>query len=306
MINLGSVVTVALIGADGMLAMMIRSKVPETVELLLYDLPDFDITSYKKVSVALSESQPDIIINCAAYTQVDACETNQDIAFSVNGSGPGFLADVAKNLGALLIHISTDFVFSGEKEEPYLEDDEISPLSVYGASKAQGEKSITDSGLQTFYIIRTSWLYGSYGSNFVETIARLASERDDLGIVSDQIGSPTFTGDLANLVWIFVKKHLTARNVVPYGIYHYSNEGSCSWYEFAQEIISHLKRMTVPLQLEKLRAISTEEYPLPAKRPAYSVLSKKKTSEVIDIAVPFWRDSLAQYMELRGKQGLKS
>lgn len=301
MIDLGSAVKVALVGADGMLAMMIRSKVPETVELLLYDLPDFDITSYQNVSVALSESQPDIIINCAAYTQVDACETNQDIAFSVNGSGPGFLAGIASNLGALLIHISTDFVFSGEKEKPYLEDDEVNSLSVYGSSKAQGEKSITDSGLQTFYIIRTSWLYGPYGSNFVETIARLASERDDLGIVDDQIGSPTFTGDLANLVWIFIKKHLSGRNAVPYGIYHYSNEGSCSWYEFAQEIISHLKRRTVPLQLKQLRPISTEEYPLPAKRPAYSVLSKKKTLEAIDITVPFWRDSLAQYMELREK-----
>lgn len=290
---------VALIGADGMLAKMVRCQTPASIDLRQYDLPDFDITDYEQISRILGESQPDIIINCAAYTQVDACEKNQDTALSVNGSGPGNLADVANKIGALLVHISTDFIFSGEKQEPYLEDDETKPLSVYGSSKLKGEEAIITSGLQAYYIIRTSWLYGPFGPNFVETIARLAGERESLGVVDDQIGSPTLTEDLADLIWMFVDKYLIGEDIAPYGIYHYSNEGSCSWYEFAKEIINYLRQGSVPLPLEVLNPISTADYPLPAKRPAYSVLSKQKISTAISIAIPEWQKSLAKYMRSR-------
>ncbi|MDT8422986.1 MAG: dTDP-4-dehydrorhamnose reductase [Desulfuromonadales bacterium] len=283
---------VALIGAQGMLASQVRALAPVEVEIHCFDLPEFDLTDAAAVATTLASLQPQIIINCAAFTNVDGCESNAPLAFLVNGEGPGHLAAAAKQIGSTLVHISTDYVFAGTKNEPYEVDDAPDPQSIYGQSKLAGEQAILNSGLEHYFMVRTSWLYGPDGNNFVETILRLAGERDDLGIVSDQIGSPTYTGDLAEALW-----RLLATD--DYGVYHFSNHGECSWYEFAREIIAQAKLCGLPLKLKTLRPIRTEDYPLPARRPAYSLLSKDRYLQVTGASIPFWRDSLQRYFAIR-------
>ncbi len=294
---------IAIIGANGMLASMLREIAPESLDLHLFDLPDFDITDAEQVSVTLGLLKPAVVINCAAFTQVDACETRHALAFKVNGDGPGNLAIVAKNIDALLVHISTDFVFSGDSTVPYGEDDTPSPVSVYGQSKLQGEQAIIDSGLTNYYTIRTSWLYGPNGSNFVETIIRLANEREELGIVADQTGTPTYTGDLADAIWqlILPKTSHSSPVTAPHGIYHYSNQGVCTWYDFASEIVQYLRETNVPLKVKQIKPITTDEYPVPAERPVYSVMSKEKVIAATGIHVPSWRESLQKYLKSRAK-----
>ena len=294
---------IAIIGASGMLASMLRATVPETLDLHLYDLPDFNITDAKQVNAVLGELQPDVIINCAAFTQVDTCETQRELAFAVNGQGPANLAAAAKNVGAVLVHISTDFVFSGDANTPYHEEAATDPLSVYGASKLQGEQAIVNSGLTEYYIVRTSWLYGPNGPNFVETIIRLATEREELGIVADQTGTPTYTADLANAIWALIVPVTRHPSPIPapYGIYHYSNDGVCSWYDFACEIVSQLRDDNVSLKVKKIKPITTDEYPVPAKRPAYSVMSKEKIVAATGMNIPLWQESLKTYLNNRVK-----
>jgi len=296
-----SQVKIAIIGANGMLASILRSTAPKTLGLCLYDLPDFDITDVEQVDTILSELQPEVVVNCAAFTHVDNCETHQELAFAVNGQGPANLASVAKKVGAVLVHISTDFVFSGDASSPYYEDAKTNPLSVYGASKLQGEQAIVDSGLIEYYIVRTSWLYGPNGQNFVETIIRLATEREELGIVADQTGTPTYTVDLANAIWILLSSatsHLPSVTV-PYGFYHYSNDGVCTWYDFACEIVSQLKDDNISLKVKQIKSITTDEYPVPARRPAYSVMSKEKIVAATGMNIPPWQESLKEYLKGR-------
>jgi len=292
---------IAVIGANGMLASMLCDSAPESVTLYRFDLPELDITDGEQVSKTLTAVNPDVVINCAAFTQVDACETQRETAFQVNGEGPGHLATVARKIGAVLVHISTDFVFSGAGTIPYVEDDITEPISAYGESKLQGEQAILASGLSDYYIVRTSWLYGPNGSNFVETIIRLANEREELGIVVDQIGTPTYTADLANAIWTLVNTVTNNSSPVtaPYGIYHYSNSGVCSWYEFACAIVEQLRNDNVPLKIKELKPITTAEYPLSAERPSYSVLSKEKYVQVTGEEVPDWRYSLGVYLQGR-------
>ena len=259
----------ALIGANGMLAQGIKAIVPASFDLIELDLPDFDITRQDQVMSMIKPLAPDVIINCAAYTHVDGCETHEALAFSVNGEGPGYLAQAALAVGAVLVHISTDYVFSGDKTEPYVEDDLTGPVSAYGRSKLMGEKSILSSGLLHYFILRTSWLYGMRGKNFVETILRLAAG-EELRVVSDQQGSPTYTEDLANAIFV-----LLGSKSQP-GVYHLSNTGSCSWYEFAVEIVQQARENQLPVKVDRVIPIRTADYPLPAKRPAYSVFSKQK------------------------------
>jgi len=288
---------IAIIGANGMLASMLRARIPEMVELHLFDLPAFDITDIGQVREILIALAPDIVINCAAFTQVDVCETQRDTAFAVNGDGPGNLAIAVKSIGAILVHISTDFVFSGGAKKPYHEDSITGPLSVYGQSKLRGEQAILSSGLTDYYIIRTSWLYGPNGPNFVETIIRLATEHDELGIVADQTGTPTYTADLADTIWKLTLPMTCHSSPItaPYGIYHYSNSGKCTWHDFACEIIEQLREDGVSLKVQQVKPITTDEYPVPAKRPAYSVLSKEKIVAAIGMSVPPWQESLKKY-----------
>ncbi len=292
---------IAIIGANGMLASMLQTRILEMVEFHLFDLPDFDLTDIEQVRGTLTDLNPDVVINCAAFTQVDACETQSDIAFAVNGDGPGNLAIAVKSIGAILIHISTDFVFAGEVKEPYREDSITGPLSAYGQSKLQGEQTILNSGLTDYYIIRTSWLYGPNGPNFVETIIRLATEHEELGIVADQIGTPTYTADLADAIWKLILPITSHSSLftAPYGFYHYSNDGECTWYDFACEIVRQLREINFPLKVQQIKPITTDEYPVPAKRPAYSVLSKEKIVAATGMIIPLWQESLARYLESR-------
>lgn len=281
----------ALIGANGMLAQMVRRMAPDDFSVHAFGLSELDLTDVAVVRSKLDALRPHLIINCAAYTNVDACESNADLAFSVNGHGPGILARVARELGATLVHISTDYVFSGTATQPYREDDATDPRSVYGHSKLAGEKAIINSGLERYFIIRTSWLYGPGGKNFVETMVRLGRERKELRVVADQFGSPTLTGDLTMAIFELIKCHPTPS----FGIYHFTNAGVCSWHGFAEAILEEARKSGEPIITERVRPISTVEYPLPAPRPAYSVLATNKYQQATGAAVPAWHSSLVHY-----------
>ncbi len=285
---------VALVGADGMLGRMVAALAPANVELISYTLPEFDIADFPTVSAQLHTARPDYIINCAAITDVDGCESQPEAAYGVNGDGPGYLAAVAAQIGATLMHISTDFVFSGTASTPYDESSPTAPVSIYGDSKRQGEIKVETSPLNAYFIVRTSWLYGPWGTNFVETIIRLAHEREILSIISDQVGTPTFSGDLASVIWALLKTD-------HYGMYHYSNTGQCSWYEFACEIVECLQQRDNELKVKQVKPIATKEYPLPAQRPEYSVLSKNKIASATGIIVPSWKWSLRKYLDERNQ-----
>ncbi len=296
-----SQISVALIGANGMLAQAVVAEAPECYQFTNFDLPEFDLTDEMSVHRALGDLQPNVIINCAAYTQVDKAEGNEEIAMRVNGNGPGCLAAAAKKVGAVLVHISTDYVFDGKKTSPYLETDAVCPQSAYGRTKLAGERSVFESGLGEFYILRTSWLYGPGGPNFVETMLRLASERDELRVVDDQRGTPTYTRDLAQAIFSLLRCGPTPRIEASsgFGLYHFSNSGECSWCDFAREIINTAKRRGIDLAVKKLTPIATEEYPLPAKRPAYSVFSKDKFMRQTGLMVRSWEAALVDYFDQR-------
>jgi len=303
-------ITVALVGANGMLAKMVREKAPANCSLHLLDLPDFDMTDAGQVRKAFDGIRPAIILNCAAFTAVDACETQEEQATRVNADGVAILAAAALDLDAVLVHISTDYVFPGTLARPYREDDPVGPLSAYGRSKLKGEQAILASGLEKYFIIRTSWLYGPYGNNFVETILRLAKEREELAIVADQIGSPTYTGDLAEAIFTLLGLPVSGHRSpitghLPFGIYHFANEGGCSWYDFALAIVEEGRSHGLPIKVTAIKPIATEEYPLPAKRPANSVFDKSKFRQTAGTEIPGWRDGLHRYFAVREKNPLR-
>lgn len=281
---------IALIGAKGMLATAIKKHLPAHFSMQSYDLPDFDITDRQQV-LALQQNAPDIILNCAAFTNVDACEEQQQLAMRVNADGPGLLAELAQMIDAVLVHVSTDFVFDGTKTTPYLEDDLPRPLSLYGKSKLAGEQQIKQSGLAKYFIVRTSWLYGAGGNNFVETMIRLATDRSELKVVADQQGTPTWTEDLARAIFALLQTE-------SYGTFHCSNEGDCSWFDFACEIIEQI-RLEQEIKVENILPIPTDGYPLPAERPKYSVMSKQKIKQSTGMAIPLWQESLKAYLKQR-------
>ena len=228
----------------------------------------------------------DIIINCAAYTKVDQAEEDQNQANLINHNAVKELAKISKRNKIKLIHISTDFVFNGHKREPYTEDDKTSPINIYGETKLAGELAIISTMPFNSIIIRTGWVYSEFGNNFVKTILNLATKSNTLDIVSDQIGTPTYAYDLANLILQIVGSESFLENEKPTSIFHYSNEGKSSWYEFAKEIIS-ISGINC-----HLNPINTEDYPLPAKRPKYSILSKKKISQEYALNIHHWKDAL--------------
>lgn len=286
----------ALIGGNGMLARKVRELAPSQYEVVGFDLPEFDLTDRAQVLAEMARLQPEVIINCAAFTNVDGCETQEELANRVNGAGPGYLAEAAQMVGAVLVHISTDYVFAGDKGSPYLETDPTGPLSAYGRSKLAGEEAIAASGLRRYFILRTSWLYGPGGKNFVETMLRLAAERDELRIVADQVGSPTYTGDLTQAIY-----HLLAgmERSGSYGLYHFSNLGETSWHGFAEEIVTQARHQGELLRVERVMPITTSDYPLPAPRPAYSVFSKAKYLAATGASIPDWRESISVYLRER-------
>jgi dTDP-4-dehydrorhamnose reductase len=251
------------------------------------DVGELDITSPEAVHEFLKAQPQNLIINCAAYTAVDRAETEPDKALLVNSTAVKILTEEAQQTGAGFLHISTDFVFDGNKSTPYKEDDYVNPPSVYGKSKLEGEVHALKAGI----VIRTSWLYSVFGNNFLKTILRLGKEHKELGIVFDQTGTPTLAADLASAV-LAITSDLCALPAYPKNeIYHYSNEGVCSWYDFAQEIIQQAGFDCT------VKPIETHEYPAPARRPAYSVLNKKKIKDRFSLYIPHWKESLHACMK---------
>lgn len=266
-------INTVIIGAGGMLGQDLGKVYGGSVKLRHSDL---DITKKNEVMYLLEGLEPSLVINAAAYTNVDGCEDNLELAYDVNGRAPGYIAEACQKIGAKLVHYSTDYVFDGSKKE-YIESDSTNPINVYGKSKLAGERNIA-AFMNDYRIIRTSWLFGHHGRNFVETMLALSKQMDTVKVVNDQFGKPTYTMDLA-------KKTPEIVSMEP-GIYHITNDGICSWYEFAKAIIPNVSQCT------------SQEYPRKAKRPAYSVLKNTKTGPMRP-----WKEALAEYLELRKSGG---
>ncbi|MHB8481852.1 MAG: dTDP-4-dehydrorhamnose reductase [Nitrospiria bacterium] len=273
---------VLLTGSKGMLAHAFFKKKPKEWELWATDVEELDITTLLQVEKSIQQFCPDLIINCAAYTRVDECETKKELAFAVNGAGPANLARAASRAGARLVHFSTDYIFDGTKGTPYIEEDQSNPLNVYGVSKLEGELHIRKN-LENYLIIRTQWLYGEGGPNFVKTILELAKKRDEIKVVNDQWGCPTWTEDLVDTTLELIKKDCT-------GIYQVVNTGECSWYDFACQIIKEAELNT------KVIPCTTAEFPRPAKRPAYSVLSTEKVEMLLRKHLSDWQIALRSFL----------
>ena len=277
---------VLVVGHRGMLGSALMTSLGAAAsgaEVRGADLPEVDITDTRSVEAALDASRPEIVINCAAFTRVDDAESHVDEAVSVNGEGAGNVAAAAAARGTRVVHLSTDFVFDGAKDGPYLETDTPRPLSVYGRSKLEGERRVaraTDDHL----IVRTSWLYGPGGSNFVDTILGLARTKRELTVVTDQRGCPTYTRDLARAIWALCGAD--AR-----GIVHAAGAGSCSWYEFACEIVARS-----PFEAE-VRPVTSEAFRRPAPRPANSVLDTTRLGQLTGYRFPHWTESLSHYLD---------
>jgi dTDP-4-dehydrorhamnose reductase len=275
-------------GANGQLGQSIKSianKYP-TIQFIYTDFYEMDITNIESCTNAFLKYQPQFCINTAAYTAVDKAESEPEKAHLINGLGSENLAKVCKENDTILLHISTDFIFDGTSKKPYLESDLPNPQSVYGQTKLEGEIAIQNTW-EKHFIIRTSWVYSQFGANFMKTMLRLASERDSLSVVSDQIGTPTNAVDLAEVLLTIVKSPIT-HHPSSFGIYNFSNEGVCSWYDFAAAIF-HQKEIKIDLT-----PIPTSAYPTPAKRPAYSVLDKTKIKNTFNIEVNEWKTSLVR------------
>jgi dTDP-4-dehydrorhamnose reductase len=257
------------------------------------DTPQVDITDRGAVERTLGWEKFSLVINAAAYTAVDKAESERDQAFAVNAEGPRYLALACAKRNIPLIHISTDYVFDGAKTSPYIESDALCPMGIYGESKAAGEKAVREA-LETHIILRTSWLYSSHGNNFVKTILRLASEREELKVVADQYGCPTYAADLAAAI-LDIAKQVNSGRSVQWGVYHYCGHGVTTWHEFAQKICE-LGKKHAPMRVKEIKAISTSEYPTPAKRPPYSALDCSKIEKVFGIQARPWQDSLAEML----------
>lgn len=254
------------------------------------DLPHLDITERSSLETAMDAFAPDIIVNAAAYTQVDQAEIDVEKAFSINRDGPALLADICKERGTPLIHISTDYVFDGAKGQPYLESDPVSPIGVYGKSKEAGESEIRKR-LPAHVIIRTSWLYGIHGGNFVKTMIKLGRERESIRVVMDQKGSPTCAEDLAEAIFLVAMKIYRSEGVA-WGTYHYCNAGVISWYEFARKIIAISESYGAFMRVREILPIPTSEYPTRAARPLFSALNCDKIITHFNVWQRPWEDSL--------------
>lgn len=273
-------------GANGQLGNCLRDLAAEYQERYRFfytDVEELDITDAAAIDRYVADNQIQIIINAAAYTAVDKAEDDVDMAYKLNRDAVRNLAEVSKAHDCLLVHISTDYVFSGECCHPYKEDDTPAPKSVYGASKLAGEQAVAEVGCRAI-IIRTSWLYSEYGHNFVKTMLRLGEERKEVSVVCDQIGGPTYAGDLAQAILLCLTANLEKTGMQ---VYHFANEGVISWYDFAKAI------MDISGKTCAVFPIFTGEYPAKAPRPAYSVFNLRKTKTELGISIPYWRDSLA-------------
>ena len=269
-------------GCNGQLGneMMLLEKNYPQHSFFNTDRAELDITGQETVSAFVEANKIDGIVNCAAYTAVDKAESENELCTSLNTEAPAYLAMAAEKRGGWYIHISTDYVFNGSKHTPYIETDTPCPDSVYGSTKLAGELAVSKFCKRTM-IIRTAWLYSTFGNNFVKTMIRLGNERQEIGVVSDQIGTPTYAHDLAVVIMTAIEKGIKP------GVYHFSNEGVCSWYDFTKAI-----HRIAGITTCRVRPLHTSEYPTPATRPPYSVLDKTKIKETYGIEIPYWEESL--------------
>ncbi|MDE1347472.1 dTDP-4-dehydrorhamnose reductase [Vibrio aestuarianus] len=262
----------------------------ENTEVLALDKEHLDITNQDAVNTTVKEFQPTIIINAAAHTAVDKAEEQVELSYAINRDGPKFLAQAAQEIGAVILHISTDYVFEGNKQGEYEETDHTNPQGVYGKSKLAGELAVAKA-CEKHIILRTAWVFGENGNNFVKTMLRLGATRDALSIVGDQFGGPTYAGDIADAL-IHIAKCITKGDEVEYGIYHYSGLPHVSWYEFAEAIFTEAHEQGITTKKTSLTSISTAQYPTPAKRPSNSRLSTKKIKHAFSIIASDWKAAL--------------
>ncbi len=279
-------------GAYGQLGSEIKNRIAEYPgwNFVFTDVDSLDITDETAVNTFFSKNKFDFVINCAAYTAVDKAESDTENAEKVNALAPQILSKAARMAKAKIIHVSTDYVFSGTSCIPYSEEDKVTPIGVYGQTKRRGEENVLRENIDSI-IIRTAWLYSVYGNNFVKTMLRLGKERGELNVVFDQVGSPTNAADLAGAILEIIRQTENNPSGFVPGIYHFSNEGVASWYDFALTIfeLSGIKC--------KVKPVTSEHFPTPAKRPNFSVLNKSKIKDTFGIQVPYWKDSLKHCIE---------
>lgn len=274
-------------GAYGQLGSEINALKSEfsNLSILFTDVDSLDITNEKDVEAFFASKSIDVVVNCAAYTAVDKAETDKESAHLINAVAPGILAKQADRIDAKFIHISTDYVFDGQACVPYNEKDKVDPQGIYGKTKLEGEQNVLNFNPNSI-IIRTSWLYSAFGNNFVKTMLRLGAEKSEISVVFDQVGTPTYAADLARAILKIIGLiKINESSFVP-GIYHYSNEGVASWYDFSKCIFerSDFECRVFP--------VLSNQFPTPAKRPAYSVLDKSKIKNTFNLQIPYWKDSL--------------
>ena len=284
---------ILLFGCDGQLGTDLQDSLAGIAELSAYGLADLDITDFDRLQQVIDDEGPGLIINAAAYTAVDKAESEPELAAMVNAEAPAVMAKKATQLQAGMIHYSTDYVFDGTATEPYSEEDKPNPESVYGSTKLEGERAVLENCSNSL-ILRTSWVYSLHGQNFLRTMLRLADQRDELSIVGDQVGAPTTTRALSDATLKLVQYYLVNGEYSDRvsGVYHMTCGGETSWYEFAKAIFAAANNTAM-----RVVEITTEEYPTPAKRPAYSVLSNEKLFDTFGIRLPDWQSALSQCMQ---------
>jgi dTDP-4-dehydrorhamnose reductase len=276
--------TILVTGGNGQLGCSLRLASAESEHRYIFtDVEELDITSAEAIEAFFQSERPDVVVNCAAYTAVERAEEDEARADKINHRAVALLAAACQRHDATLIHISTDYIFSGEGDTPYTEECAPAPINAYGRTKLSGERAVEESGCKSI-ILRTSWLYSEFGNNFVKTMQSLMQTRSEVRVVADQIGTPTYAGDLAAAITYIINSGQLGKC----GIYHYSNEGACSWYDFACEI-ARLSESNC-----KVTPCTTEEYPTKAQRPRYSVLDKSKFISTFGITIPEWHESLAK------------
>ena len=279
-------------GSNGQLGSEIKELACGNETFFFTDRATLDITNPHATKEFIEKNSVNIIINCAAYTAVDKAESDIEMADKINHLAVKYLAQISKEKNIKLIHISTDYVFDGKSHMPYCEDDSTNPNGIYGTTKLAGEKTMQEINPHNSIIIRTSWVYSSYGANFVKTMLRLGKEKESLGVIYDQVGTPTYARDLAKAILEIAPKIKNER----VEIYNYSNEGVTSWYDFAKEIMRMAKLKC------QINPIETKEYPTPAKRPHYSLLNKSKIKREYNLNIPYWKDSLDDCLKKMGER----
>ena len=298
---------ILLIGAAGQVGQELQKTLPPLGEVVSVARNGLDLTQADRIRQLIQEVRPQLIVNAAAYTAVDKAETELDLAKAINAAAPTAMAETAQQIGASLIHISTDYVFDGQKNSPYLEADRPNPIGAYGRSKLLGEQGIQQVAAQSpdfgYAILRTAWVYGSQGkSNFVKTMLRLGSDREEVRVVADQVGTPTWSAEIARAIaglapYLLDRTSLNADSAsLDSGIYHFTNSGITSWYDFAVAIFEEAEAIGFPLKLQRVVPITTAEFPTPTQRPAYSALACQKIWAIQQAPAPQWRQSLRQML----------